>query len=193
MKKFKLDNRTLTLLQAQASLTETFTHTLRAAPQRQVVSFRLAVEHNQADTTFGILLGSEHHTLTLPNSPKIHLKLADFIEEIVNGPIDPDTSSELPHAEREYGTFEIEHKQQVFELVSRGGSASLDLGFELPINIAVHRNQTRTGITTIMSIGNSRPRTKCFTVCGTDVDMYKRVIQSLNHLAAAATPAAHAA
>ncbi|QXI30494.1 hypothetical protein [Pseudomonas vanderleydeniana] len=191
--KFKLNNRTLSLLKAQSCLTETFTHTLRSEPQRQVVSFRLAVERNQASTTFGILLGSEHHTLTLPNSPKMHLKLADFIEEIVNGPADTVTPAELPHAEREYGNFEIEHKQQVFELISRGGSASLDLGFALPINISVHRNQTRTGVTTIMSIGNSRPRTKCFTVCGSDIEIYKRLIQSLDHLAAAATPAAHAA
>ncbi|KPA87258.1 hypothetical protein PF66_06168 [Pseudomonas asplenii] len=191
--KFKLNNRTLSLLKAQSCLTETFTHTLRSEPKRQVVSFRLAVEHNEANTTFGVMLGSEHHTLTLPNSPKMHLKLADFIEEIVNGPTETVTPAELPHAEREYGNFEIEHKQQVFELISRGGSASLDLGFALPINVAVHRNQTRTGVTTIMSIGNSRPRTKCFTVCGSDIEIYKRLIQSLDHLAAAATPAAHAA
>ncbi|WP_273820565.1 hypothetical protein [Pseudomonas asplenii] len=191
--KFKLNNRTLSLLKAQSCLTETFTHTLRSEPKRQVVSFRLAVEHNDANTTFGILLGSEHHTLTLPNSPKMHLKLADFIEEIVNGPAETVMPAELPHAEREYGNFEIEHKQQVFELISRGGSANLDLGFALPIHVAVHRNQTRTGVTTIMSIGNSRPRTKCFTVCGSDIEIYKRLIQSLDHLAAAATPAAHAA
>jgi len=191
--KFKLNNRTLSLLKAQSCLTETFTHTLRSEPKRQVVSFRLAVEHNEANTTFGVMLGSEHHTLTLPNSPKMHLKLADFIEEIVNGPTETVTPAELPHAEREYGNFEIEHKQQVFELISRGGSASLDLGFALPINVSVHRNQTRTGVTTIMSIGNSRPRTNCFTVCGSDIEIYKRLIQSLDHLAAAATPAAHAA
>ncbi|MNE72198.1 hypothetical protein D3C80_1681190 [compost metagenome] len=74
-----------------------------------------------------------------------------------------------------------------------GGALSLDLGFELPINVAIHRTQTRTGITTIMSIGVKRPRTKCFTVQGTDVEMYEKVAESINHLATAATPAAHAA
>jgi hypothetical protein len=81
----------------------------------------------------------------------------------------------------------------VFELVRTGGSLSLDMGFELPLHVAIHRTQTRPGVTTIMSIGVKRPRTKCFTVCGTDIEIYKQVAESINHLAAVATPAAHAA
>jgi hypothetical protein len=57
----------------------------------------------------------------------------------------------------------------VFELVRTGVSISLDLGFNQPIYLAVHRNKTRSGITTIMGIGVKSPRTKCFTVYGTDV------------------------
>lgn len=196
MKKYKLDNRTLTLLKAQVSLTETFNHLLRAETQREALAFRLKVERRKVDTHFTVELNSERHTLTLTNSKKTHLKLADFIEEIANGPVDPSAPAEalsLPHAERRYGAFEIEHKQQVFDLVRTGGAISLDLGFELPIHLAIHRNKTRTGITTIMSIGVKKPRTKCFTVCGTDVEMYGMVSESINHLAAAATPAAHAA
>lgn len=196
MSKYKLDNRTLALLKAQVSLTETFNHLLRAESQRQAMSFRLKVERNKADTHFTVELGSERHTLTLTNSKKMHLKLADFIEEIVNGPADrslPTEPSSLPHADRRYGVFEIEHKQQVFELIRTGGAISLDMGFELPINLAIHRNKTRTGITTIMSIGVKKPRTKCFTVCGSDVEIYSMVAESITHLAAVATPAAHAA
>jgi hypothetical protein len=44
-----------------------------------------------------------------------------------------------------------------------------------------------------MGIGVKSPRTKCFTVYGTDVELYGMVVESINHLAAAATPAAHAA
>lgn len=196
MSKFKLDNRTLQLLKAQINLSETFNHTLRSTPQREVLPFRLKVERSKSDTLFTVELGSERHTLTLQNGPKMHLKLADFIEEIVNGPFDPSNTADLltlPHASRHYGTFNVEHRQRVFELVRTGGALSLDLGFELPIHVAIHRNQTRTGITTIMSIGVKRPRTKCFTVCGTEVEMYEMVAESINHLATVATPAAHAA
>ena len=192
MNKYKLDNRTLTLLKAQVSLTETFNHLLRAEAQRDALAFRLKVEHHKVDTHFTVELGSERHTLTLTNSKKMHLKLADFIEEIVNGPTSP-TEPSLPHADRRYGVFEIEHKQSVFDLVQSGGALSLDMGFEQPINVAIHRNKTRTGITIIMSIGVRKPRTKCFTVYGTDVELYSMVAESITHLAAAATPAAHAA
>ena len=89
MSKLKLDNRTLTLLKAQVNLTETFNHVLRTEPQRLALSFRLKVERRKADTHFTVELGVERHTLTLPNSKKMHLSLADFIEEIVNGPADP--------------------------------------------------------------------------------------------------------
>ena len=193
MKKYKLDNRTLTLLKAQVSLTQTFNHHLRAETQREALAFRLNVERRKVDTHFTIELGSERHTLTLTNTKKMHLKLADFIEEIVNGPTNPNDPSSLPHADRRYGAFETEHKQQVFELIRTGGALSLDMGFELPINLAIHRNKTRAGITTIMSIGVKKPRTKCFTVCGSDVDIYSMVAESITHLATVATPAAHAA
>lgn len=190
MNKYKIDNRTLVLLKAQVCLTETFNHLLRAESQRPAMPFRLNVEHRKADTHFTVELGSERHTLTLINSKKMHLQLADFIEDIVNGSADP---SSLPHVERSYGTFEIEQKQQVFDLIRTGGALSLYMGFELPINLAIHRNKTRTGITTIMSIGVKKPRTKCFTVCGSDVEIYSMVAESITHLATAATPAAYAA
>jgi hypothetical protein len=194
MSKFKIDNRTLTLLSAQVNLSGTFNHTLRSTPRRDVLAFRLKVERNKADSTFTVELGSERHTLTLPNTKKTHLKLADFIEEIVNGPSDM-TGEPQPkrHAEREYGAFSAQQREQVYRLVCTGGFIDLDLGFELPIRLAVHRTRTRSGITVVMSIGVKSPRTKCFTVYGTDAEMYEQVCESINHLAALATPAAHAA
>ncbi|AEV64315.1 hypothetical protein [Pseudomonas ogarae] len=194
MIKFKIDNRTLTLLSAQVNLSGTFNHTLRSTPRRDVLAFRLKVERNKADSTFTIELGSERHTLTLPNTKKTHLKLADFIEEVVNGPSDlAGESQSQRHAEREYGAFSTEHREQVFRLVCTGGFIDLDMGFELPIRLAVHRTRTRSGITVVMSIGVKSPRTKCFTVYGTDAEMYEQVCESISHLAALATPAAHAA
>jgi len=196
MSKYKLDNRALQLLNAQVNLSETFNHVLRSAPKREALAFRLKVERDTSDTLFVVELGSERHTLTLKNEKKMHLKLADFIEEVANGPFDPSNTADLlslPHASRQYAQFDTEHKQRVFELVRTGGALSLDMGFELPLHVAIHRTQTRPGVTTIMSIGVKRPRTKCFTVCGTDVEIYEQVAKSINHLAAAATPAAHAA
>ncbi|WP_338496378.1 hypothetical protein V5F23_20525 [Pseudomonas sp. WP18] len=194
MSKFKIDNRTLTLLCAQVNLSGTFDHILRSTPRRVVLAFQLKVERNKADSTFTVELGSERHTLTLPNTKKTHLKLADFIEEIANGPIDQTRAPHSArHSEREYGAFSPLQREQVFMLVGTGGFIDLDLGFELPIRLAVHRTRTRPGITVVMSIGVKSPRTKCFTVYGTDLEMYEKVCESINHLAVLATPAAHAA
>jgi len=191
---YKIDNRTLTLLSAQVNLSGTFNHTLRRLYRRDALAFRLKVERNKTDSTFTVELGSERHTLTVPNTKKTHLKLADFIEEVINGPSDL-TGEPQPkrHAEREYGAFSSQQREQVYRLVSTGGFIDLDMGFELPIRLAVHRTRTRSGITVVMSIGVKSPRTKCFTVCGTDAEMYEQVCESINHLAALATPAAHAA
>lgn len=194
MSKFLIDNRTLTLLSAQVNLSGTFNHILRRLYRRDVLAFRLKVERNKTDSTFTVELGSERHTLTVPNTKKTHLKLADFIEEVVNGPSDMTGEPQMKrHAEREYGAFSSQQREQVYRLVSTGGFIDLDLGFELPIRLAVHRTRTRSGITVVMSIGVKSPRTKCFTVYGTDAEMYEQVCESINHLAALATPAAHAA
>jgi len=48
-------------------------------------------------------------------------------------------------------------------------------------------------LTAILSIGKKSPRTRCFTACGTDVEIYGKVSESISQIAAAATPAAHAA
>ena len=74
-----IDNRTLQLLNAQVNLTETFNHVLRTAPKRECLAFRLKAERGAVESTFVVELGSERHTLTLPNEKKMHLKLADFI------------------------------------------------------------------------------------------------------------------
>jgi hypothetical protein len=194
MKRFKLDNRTLALLNAQVNLSETFNHTLRSNPNRKALPFTLTVERSTAETSFVIAMGSQRHSLTLANSKKTHLRLADFIEEIANGPTDITAATQPAlHADRRYGAFNAEQREQVFNLVCAGGFLELDLGFELPIRVAIHRGNTRAGITTIMSIGVRQPRSKCFTVIGDNLYIYERIAESINHLAVMATPAAHAA
>ncbi|WP_460063589.1 hypothetical protein [Pseudomonas sp. S2_H08] len=196
MIKFKIDNRTLQLLNAQVNLTETFNHVLRTAPKRECLAFRLNAERGTTESTFVVELGSERHTLTLQNDKKMHLKLADFIEEIANGSFDASNTSDLvhrPHADREYGRFDVTDKQRVFELVRTGGVLDLDMGFDYPLQVALHRTRSRSGVTTILSIGNKSPHTRCFTMYGSEAEIYAKVSESINHLAAMATPAAHAA
>lgn len=195
MSKFKLAPNALQVLNAQVNLTGVFNHTLRADQDRRL-PFRLTVDRNESDTAFTIDMGSQRHSITLEHGKATHLRLADFIEEIANGPMDPGSSTDsLPifgNARRVAG-FSDELRHQVFELVKRGGAVSLDVGLELPVHVAVHRNKTRTAVTTIMSIGVKRPRTKCFTVSGPDMEMYEKVTESLTHLITVATPAAEAA
>lgn len=194
MKRFKLDNRTLALLNAQVNLSETFNHTLRHSTTRKPLLFTLTVERAPEETAFRVAMGSQRHSVTLPNGKKTHLQLADFIEEIANGPTDITAAEPQPlHADRCYGNFTQEQREQVFNLVRTGGFLELNMGFELPICVAMHRGNTRTGVTALMSIGVKQPRTKCFTVAGDDVYIYERMSESINHLAALATPAAHAA
>lgn len=194
MSKFRVDNRTLQLLKAQVNLSETFQHTLRNSPTRTALRFRLNVDRGPAESSFVVEMGNERHTLTLANDKKAHLKLADFIEGVANGPIDTTVQLQpLPHAEREYGKFSAEQRERVFGLVCQGGFLDLDMGFSLPIRAAIHRTRSRTGATIILSIGHRSPRTKCFTIYGTDTDIYEAACESITHLATLATPAAHAA
>ncbi|MBA1231485.1 hypothetical protein G7013_17700 [Pseudomonas viridiflava] len=191
MSKYKLDANTLVLLKAQAKLTETFNHTI-CSPKSGALPFRLKVEHASAETQFRVEIGNQRHSLTLPNTTTMHLQLAAFIEEIANGPLDLGTST----AKRLDGKYDVLDEQlslQVFDLVRRGGVLSLDVGLGLPIHVSIHRNRTRTAATTLMTIGVRQPRTKCFTLSGTDVEIHEKVVESINHLASIATPAMQAA
>ncbi|MFK7702896.1 hypothetical protein [Pseudomonas caspiana] len=196
MSRFKLTPNALTLLKAQVNLTEIFSHTIGSRPQNGSIPFILKVDHAETETQFKVEMGSQRHSLTLSNTKTTHLKLAAFIEEIANG--QPDQSLQLvaPEQRPSNGLQEVitqELSQQVFDLVKRGGTASLDVGLELPIHVAIHRNRARTAATTLLSIGNRQPRTKCFTLSGPDVEIHEKVVESINHLASIATPAMHAA
>jgi hypothetical protein len=70
MIKYKIDNRTLQLLNAQVNLTETFNHVLRTAPKRECLAFRLKVERGTTESSFVVELGSERHTSNWPTSSK---------------------------------------------------------------------------------------------------------------------------
>ncbi len=193
MSNFKLDSNTLVLLKAQARLTDTFNHTIRGA-RGEKVRFTLSVEHTRVETQFVVKMGGEHHSLTLPNTSSIHLKLAAFIRDIATSLV---TSAQHPKLSQPSDTgrylADDNLSLKVLNLIRRGGAAHLYVGLQLPIHVAVHRNRTRNAVTTVMSIGVKRPRTKCFTVMGSDAEMHAQVVESINHLISVASPAAQAA
>ncbi|MEE4804636.1 hypothetical protein V2K66_18705 [Pseudomonas alliivorans] len=195
MRKLKLDANTLALLRAQVRLTEIFNHSIRLTPGGSL-PFRLNVEHASDRTRFIVEMGSERHSLTLPNSKSIHLKLAGFIEDIARDQFASSLQQNLNAPLRAHAAANILDEQtcsQVFNLIRRGGGLNLDSGIGLPLHIAIHRNRTRPAVTTVMSIGVSHPRTKCFTITGTDAEIHGQIIESINHLISVASPAAHAA
>lgn len=195
MKKLKLDEQSLQLLQAQANLSGEFHHTLRAR-QGADMPFRLTVDRSPPSVAFTVHMGTQRHSIELPINAAMHRKLANFIEEIANGSADDPALIDAPVSmipvQAGKGLTAALH-DQVFQLVRRGGFISLQVGLELPIHIAVHRNRSRQGVTTIMCIGHRRPRTKCFTVYGADEATYEKLAESLNDLILLATPAAEAA
>ncbi|MFB8828328.1 hypothetical protein ACE0DR_00945 [Azotobacter sp. CWF10] len=66
----------------------------------------------------------------------------------------------------------------------------------MPVRIApaIHRNRPRPGVTGILAIGESRPRTILLTNYeGSENKVYARIVEAVEHLSLAATPAASAA
>lgn len=191
MRKFKLSDSAMQLLAAQVHLNGTFNHSLRSVLLRHPLTLRLKVERSRADTLFTVEMGTERHSLTLPNSKKAHLKLAALIEEIANGPSNlDDAASLLPLAENL--VIDPAQEQHLYELVRSGGMLSLEVGYKQLIHVGIHHNQTRKGITAFMSTGSSQPRTTSFTLYGSDTEIFRWIIESIHHLATAATSAAHA-
>lgn len=86
MTHFKIDDRTLQLLSAQATLSGTFHHTLGTPVPLKSLPLCLHVDRCMTETQFTVEMNSERHSLTLPTAENNHLRLAAFIEEIANGP-----------------------------------------------------------------------------------------------------------
>jgi hypothetical protein len=186
MSVFKLSDQSVQLLNAQVNLSGTFHHSLRR-DDRSALPFRLNVDRCAQSTAFIVEIGAQRHSITLANGKTAHAKLVNFINEIACGHHEPAAISPS------VATLDEAHRDQVLGIIGRGGALTLDVGLELPINLAFHRHRTRAAVTAIMSIGVKRPRTKCFTVCGSEAEMYEQVAESINHLITVATPATEAA
>ena len=197
MNRFALADKTLRLLAAQVNLNGTFNHSCTLKNTNLPLIFVLQVERSSTSTLCIIVTGDEKHSLTLNDADKDkHLVLADFIESIATGRMDTaEPATPRVHAESvERGQLLDTHQQeQLHHLVRQGGSLKLDIGLDEAVSLAVHRTQSRKGITAILVAGDSCPLTQCFTAYGDDQHSFNRLLQSLEHLVASAAPAALAA
>ena len=197
MNRFSLADKTLRLLAAQVNLNGTFHHSCSFKNANLPLILVLQVERGSSSTLFTVVAGDEKHSLTVHNPDKdTHLVLADFIESIVNGRMDtaePATPRVRAESVDRGQLLDANQQEQLHQLVRKGGSLLLDVGLDEAVSLSVHRTQSRKGITVILVAGDSCPRTQCFTAYGDDQHSFNRLLQSLNHLAASAAPAALAA
>ena len=197
MNRFALPDTTLRLLAAQVNLNGTFHHSCSFKNTNLPLIFVLQVERSSTSTLFTIVTGDEKHSLTLNDADKDkHLVLADFIESIATGRMDtaePATPRVRAESVDRGQLLDVHQQAQLHHLVHQGGSLKLDIGLDEAVSLAVHRTQSRKGITAILVAGDSYPRTQCFTAYGNDQHSFDRLLQSLDHLAASAAPAALAA
>lgn len=197
MNRFFLADKTLRLLAAQVNLNGTFHHSCNFKNTNLSLIFALQVERGSFRTLFTIVSGDEKHSLTVYDPDKdTHRVLADFIESIANGRMDTaESATPRVHAESvDRGQLlDTNQQDQLNQLVRQGGSLKLDIGLDEAVSLAVHRTQSRKGITAILVAGDSYPRTQCFTAYGDDQHSFNRLLQSLEHLVASAAPVALAA
>lgn len=191
---FTLPEDALTRLSAQLNLTGTFNHSVRSAFGGLQVMFKLVVERGPDTTAVKVEMAGERHSIRVQNTdPQRHVQVADLIDAIANGRVDsaevaPARVTRMPLLPEAPELLSSDQLGRIKYMVRHGGSAALETGHELPINVAVHRTATSKGITAIVSTGNRRPRTSCFTVRGTDADCLKRLLASIEHTHIAATP-----
>ena len=197
MNRFSLADKTLRLLAAQVNLNGTFNHSCSLKNNNQKLILMLQIERSSSSTLFTIVTGDEKHSLTVNGADKDkHLVLADFIESIANGRMDtakPATPRVRAESVDPGQLLDANQQEQLLQLVRKGGSLLLDVGLDEALSLAVHRTQSRKGITAILVAGDSYPRTQCFTAYGDDQHSFNRLLQSLDHLVASAAPAALAA
>ena len=197
MNRLSLADKTLRLLAAQINLNGTFHHSCSFKNTNLPLIFVLQVERSSSSTLFTIVSGDEKHSLTVYDPNKdTHRMLAEFIESIANGRMDtaePATPRVLAESFDRGQLLDTNQQESLNQLVRNGGSLLLDVGLDEAVSLAVHRTQSRKGITAILVAGDSCPRTQCFTAYGDDQHSFNRLLQSLDHLVASAAPAAFAA
>lgn len=209
MSNFTLPEDALARLAAQINLNGTFNHTVRSPWGGHQVMFKLKVERGLADTACTVEMGGERHSITVRHAdPERHIQLADLIDAIANGRVDsaavaPPRVTRLAILPEPEPMLDAQQDAALRLLVRKGGTLDLHMGLKHPIKLAVHRNHPRhgapyaggplPGITVILSIGETQPRTVCWSAHDTEARLHARLATSVEQLVTVATPATRAA
>lgn len=202
MSQFTLPEAALTRIQAQLNLNGTFNHTVRSAWGGHQVMFKLQVERGLTDTACVVELGGQRHSITVGSAdPQRHIVVADFIDAIANGRVDsaavaPARVTRMPLMPEPAPLLDSAQEAALHLLVRKGGALDLDVGLAHPIRVVLHRNHPNpgsNGATIILSIGQTKPRTVLWTSRESEPRVYRRLLELVDALAAAATPAKRAA
>lgn len=201
MSNFTLPEDALTRISAQVNVTGRFNHSVRSPWGGHQAQFSLQVERDQVTTTCTVEMGGERHSITVQNDDQQrHILVADLIDAIANGRVDsgalaPARVTRLPVLPEPDPLLDAGQEAALRLLVRKGGTLDLHMGFAHPIKVAVHRKNQRIGcpdpgITALLSIGETQPRTICWTAYDRAPRLYARLAESVEKLTIAATPAA---
>lgn len=189
---FTLSDSSLRSLAAQLQLNGKFHHSCRSAYGRRFLQLTMQVEQGAGTAAVAIEIGGERHSITIDHrTPRSDAALADFIEAIANGRIDSAepaparTTPALPELEPLLDTAQ---QQALRDLVRKGGFLDVHVGLEHPVRLAVHRTYNTQGITAVLSLGESQPRTTAWTLRQQPEKCFRALMESVEHLAATGKP-----
>lgn len=191
---FTLSDSSLRSLAAQLQLNGKFNHTCRSAYGRRFLQLTMQVEQGAGEAAVLIEIGGERHRITISHrEPRGDATLADFVEAIANGRIDsaePAPARTLPALPELEPLLDTAQQQALRDLVRNGGFLDVHVGLEHPVKVAVHRTYNTQGITALLALGESQPRTTAWTLRQQPEKCFRALVESVEHLAAAGRPKA---
>lgn len=192
MNAFTLSDSSLRSLAAQLQLNGKFNHTCRSAYGRRFLQLTMQVEQGAGEAAVLVEIGGERHSITISHrEPRGDSTLADFIEAIANGRIDsaePAPARVTPVLPELEPLVDTSQQQALRDLVRKGGFLDVHVGLEHPVKVAVHRTYNTQGITAVLGLGESQPRTSAWTLRQPPEKCFLALLESVEHLAASGMP-----
>ncbi|MED5608511.1 hypothetical protein VV867_12520 [Pseudomonas sp. JH-2] len=191
---FTLSDSSLRSLAAQLQLNGKFNHSCRSAYGRRFLQLTMQVEQSAGEAAVLVEMGGERHRITISHrEPRGDVTLSDFIEAIANGRIDsaePAPARTIPALPQLDSLVDTAQQQALRDLVRKGGFLDVHVGLEHPVKVAVHRTYNTQGITALLSLGESQPRTSAWTLHQAPAKCFQALLESVEHLAASGMPKA---
>lgn len=191
---FTLSDSSLRSLAAQLQLNGKFNHSCRSAYGRRFLQLTMQVEQGAGEAAVLVEMGGERHRITISHrEPRGDVTLADFVEAIANGRIDsaaPAPARTIPALPQLDSLVDTAQQQALRDLVRKGGFLDVHVGLEHPVKVAVHRTYNTQGITALLSLGETQPRTSAWTLHQAPARCFQALLESVEHLAASGMPKA---